>query len=68
MKTKQKRKLLLRHNPYTTCLLSMVMEILKYIANVGVLVVATRNTSPVFASTNNYTMVPCPAIYPHFIG
>ena len=68
MKTKQKRKFLLRHKPYTRGLLSMVMEIWKYIANVGVLIVATRSTSLVFASTQHYTMAPCPAIYPHFIG
>ena len=68
MKTKEKRKLLLRYNPYTTGLLSMVMEIWKYVAFAGVFVIATRNTCLVFASTTNYTMVPCPAIYPHFIG
>ena len=68
MKTKQKRKLLLRYSPYTTGFLSMMMEILKYITIVGVFIIASRNASLVFASTKNYTVAPCPAIYPHFIG
>ena len=68
MTTKQKRKLLRRHNPYTKGLLSIVVEIWKYIACVEVVIIAARNTSLVFASTKNYTMTPCPTIYPHFIG